>query len=119
MKILLTFFVTFVFSTAVYAQDASFYGVNNTQQEFYGKNLQQCQSELASLSKLDPEAYQTNKAGLDYNMGRATRYLLLRSSLSGDIQSVMDSVHQANIAKSCQQIHQKLYAVLLKEAERN
>ncbi|MGL4860323.1 MAG: hypothetical protein ACRC5A_11455 [Enterobacteriaceae bacterium] len=98
-------------------QAASFLDMNEQQKNFYGKNFQQCQDELTSLGKLNGSVYQANKAELDDNVNRATRYLLLRPTLPADITAVMDSVHQANIARVCQQIRQDLYAALLKEAE--
>lgn len=79
--------------------------------------LSLCQSELKSLQGVDSKLYQHHKAQLESNLARASQYIVMRPGLSGDMQSVMDSVYQAQIARTCQQIHADLFASLLKQAD--
>lgn len=79
--------------------------------------LAQCQDELRALQGVDFLLWQKNRPVLDDVLSGASRYVVLRPRLSVDMQQVMDSVHQAHLARACQQIHADLFSALLKRAD--
>lgn len=79
--------------------------------------LSACRSELKTLQGVDAGLYHRNQAQLDNSLSRASQYIVMRPGLSTDMQNVMDSVYQAQIARACQQIHADLFASLLKQAD--
>ncbi|EBB5664736.1 hypothetical protein OQL67_004845 [Salmonella enterica] len=79
--------------------------------------LTQCRDELRALQGLDRAAWQRNQPLLDEVLAGASRYVMLRPRLSADMRQVMDSVHQAHLARACQKIHADLFSALLKRAD--
>ncbi|EDI9752585.1 hypothetical protein GEN02_23965 [Salmonella enterica] len=79
--------------------------------------LTQCQDELRALQGLDRTGWQRNQPLLDEVLAGASRYVMLRPRLSADMRQVMDSVHQAHLARACQKIHADLFSALLKRAD--
>ncbi|EMD2855429.1 hypothetical protein VQ110_004649 [Salmonella enterica] len=79
--------------------------------------LTQCQDELRALQGLDMTGWQRNRAVLDEVLAGASRYVMLRPRLSADMRQVMDSVHQAHLARACQKIHADLFSALLTRAD--
>ncbi|ENJ9364397.1 hypothetical protein AB2V43_004448 [Salmonella enterica] len=79
--------------------------------------LAQCQDELRALQGLDMAGWQRNQPVLDDVLAGASRYVVLRPRLSADMRQVMDSVHQAHLARACQKIHADLFSALLKRAD--
>ncbi|EBX0277471.1 hypothetical protein RM02_004070 [Salmonella enterica subsp. enterica] len=79
--------------------------------------LTQCQEELRSLKGLDETLWQPRQEAFSQAMSKASRYMVLRPRLSGDMQQVMDSIHQAQLARSCQEIHAALFRALLNRAD--
>ncbi|EBR0846440.1 hypothetical protein BRO79_23915 [Salmonella enterica] len=79
--------------------------------------LSQCRDELRALQGLDMSVWQRNRAILDEVLSGASRYVVLRPRLSTDMRQVMDSVHQAHLARACQKIHADLFGALLKRAD--
>ncbi|ECD4598930.1 hypothetical protein C2392_23465 [Salmonella enterica] len=79
--------------------------------------LAQCQDELRALQGLDMVSWQRNQPLLDEVLAGASRYVMLRPRLSADMRQVMDSVHQAHLARACQKIHADLFSALLKRAD--
>ncbi|AUM43200.1 hypothetical protein R4882_004931 [Salmonella enterica] len=79
--------------------------------------LTQCQDELRALQGLDRAGWQRNQPLLDEVLAGASRYVMLRPRLSADMRQVMDSVHQAHLARACQKIHADLFSALLKRAD--
>lgn len=79
--------------------------------------LSLCQSELKSLQGVDNKLYQHHRTQLDNSLAKASQYVVMRPGLSGDMQSVMDSVYQAQLSRTCQQIHADLFSSLLKQAD--
>lgn len=82
-----------------------------------GFRLTQCQDELRALQGLDRAGWQRNQPLLDEVLAGASRYVMLRPRLSADMRQVMDSVHQAHLARACQKIHADLFSALLKRAD--
>lgn len=82
-------------------------------------SLAQCRSELQSLRGVDAALYNRNKARLDAVTERASRYTVMRDRLGADMQDVMDSVYQAQLARLCHQIHSDLFSALLQHADAN
>lgn len=82
-----------------------------------GSRLTQCQDELRALQGLDRTGWQRNQPLLDEVLAGASRYVMLRPRLSADMRQVMDSVHQAHLARACQKIHADLFSALLKRAD--
>lgn len=82
-----------------------------------GSRLAQCRDELRALQGLDMPLWQKNRPVLDDVLAGASRYVVLRPRLSADMRQVMDSVHQAHLARACQQIHADLFSALLKRAD--
>lgn len=117
LKIVYFFLASLICSSGAWAQTNTSSESVPTPSSIYGENYQRCLDELSSLGKFDPNAHDLYKTDLDSEIAKATRYLIIRPKLGNDIHLVMDSLHQSNIAKSCQRIHQKLYSVLLGEAE--
>lgn len=79
--------------------------------------LTQCQDELRALQGLDRTGWQRNQPLLDEVLAGASRYVMLRPRLNADMRQVMDSVHQAHLARACQKIHADLFSALLKRAD--
>ncbi|EBE2669805.1 hypothetical protein MKO37_004752 [Salmonella enterica] len=79
--------------------------------------LTQCRDELRALQGLDRTGWQRNQPLLDEVLAGASRYVILRPRLSADMRQVMDSVHQAHLARACQKIHADLFSALLKRAD--
>ncbi|WP_139782433.1 hypothetical protein [Salmonella enterica] len=79
--------------------------------------LTQCRDELRALQGLDRAGWQRNQPLLDEVLAGASRYVMLRPRLSADMRQVMDSVHQAHLARACQKIHADLFSALLKRAD--
>ncbi|MIE87249.1 hypothetical protein NA97_25310, partial [Salmonella enterica subsp. enterica] len=79
--------------------------------------LTQCRDELRALQGLDMASWQRNQPLLDEVLAGASRYVMLRPRLSADMRQVMDSVHQAHLARACQKIHADLFSALLKRAD--
>ncbi|EAQ7001209.1 hypothetical protein DMJ51_14415 [Salmonella enterica] len=79
--------------------------------------LTQCRDELRALQGLDRAGWQQNQPLLDEALAGASRYVMLRPRLSADMRQVMDSVHQAHLARTCQKIHADLFSALLKRAD--
>ncbi|ECT9500489.1 hypothetical protein CIE11_24365, partial [Salmonella enterica subsp. enterica serovar Infantis] len=79
--------------------------------------LTQCRDELRALQGLDRTGWQRNQPLLDEVLAGASRYVMLRPRLSADMRQVMDSVHQAHLARACQKIHADLFSALLKRAD--
>ncbi|ECK3336755.1 hypothetical protein LQX32_004077 [Salmonella enterica] len=79
--------------------------------------LVQCRHELRALQGIDSPAGRKNLGDLDEALASASRYVVLRPGLAGDMRQVMDSVHQARLARVCQKIHADLFSALLKRAD--
>ncbi|ECD4468649.1 hypothetical protein E1A38_20945 [Salmonella enterica subsp. enterica serovar Kisangani] len=79
--------------------------------------LAQCQEELRSLKGLDETLWQPRQEAFSQVLSKASRYMVLRPRLSEDVQQVMDSIHQAQLARSCQEIHAALFRALLNRAD--
>lgn len=77
-----------------------------------------CMTRLETLRKLDITSYNDNKMIMQDKMAEATKYLSMRSTLSPDMVSVMDSVYQAKLARACQQIDSQIFTLLLQQADR-
>lgn len=107
-------------STAAVAADSqtTISPANTDTNDFYQqKSFQSCLTDLNSLKSLDMGSYQRQKRVLDASMHSASQYLLMRPKLSVDMRSVMDSVYQAKISRNCLQIHNKLFSLLLTQAD--
>ncbi|EBG1722151.1 hypothetical protein FHZ12_21730 [Salmonella enterica] len=79
--------------------------------------LAQCREELRSLKGLDERLWQPRQEAFSQVLSKASRYMVLRPRLSKDMQQVMDSIHQAQLARSCQEIHAALFRALLNRAD--
>ncbi|EAA5301824.1 hypothetical protein EWN99_21690 [Salmonella enterica] len=79
--------------------------------------LAQCREELRSLKGLDETLWQPRQEAFSQVLSKASRYMVLRPRLSKDMQQVMDSIHQAQLARSCQEIHAALFRALLNRAD--
>ncbi len=79
--------------------------------------LAQCQEELRSLKGLDETLWQPRQEAFRQVLSKASRYMVLRPRLSEDMQQVMDSIHQAQLARSCQEVHAALFRALLNRAD--
>lgn len=84
----------------------------------YNLRFDGCMTRLETLRKLDITSYNDNKMMMQDKMAEATKYLSMRSTLSPDMVSVMDSVYQAKLARACQQIDSQIFTLLLQQADR-
>lgn len=80
--------------------------------------LAQCQEELRALKGLDESLWQPRQEAFSQVLSKASRYMVLRPHLSSDMQQVMDSIHQAQLARSCQEVHAALFRALLNRADK-
>lgn len=79
----------------------------------YGSLLEQCRTELVLLKSLDATVHQKQEQTLNADLASATRYLLMRERLDEGMQETLDRLHQANLTRTCQQIHNVLFNQLL------
>lgn len=77
-----------------------------------------CQSELAALQLYDVVSWQKQDTALNTLLDRSAKYLLTRPKLSTDMQSLLDSVYQAQLATRCQRIHVTLFDALMQQAKK-
>lgn len=82
----------------------------------YGGTLNQCRTELTLLKSLDLSRYRQEEKALNGDLASAARYLLMRDRLSAEMQETLDRLHQANLTRSCQQIHNELFSQLLNKS---
>ncbi|HAG2521352.1 TPA: hypothetical protein G8V61_004106 [Salmonella enterica] len=82
-------------------------------EQVYGGTLNQCRTELALLKPLNPALYQQQEKALDGDLASATQYLLMRGRLNVGMQETLDRLHQANLMRTCQQVHNVLFNQLL------
>ncbi|EFM0752310.1 hypothetical protein O4O00_21855 [Citrobacter sedlakii] len=82
----------------------------------YGDTLNQCRTELALLKSLDMTLYQREEKALNADLASASQYLLMRNRLNAGMQETLDRLHQANLTRTCQQIHNVLFNQLLSKS---
>ncbi|EHV5403135.1 hypothetical protein K0V28_004436 [Salmonella enterica] len=82
----------------------------------YGGTLNQCRTELTLLKYLDMTLYQREEKTLNGNLASASQYLLMRKRLNTGMQETLDRLHQANLTRACQQIHNVLFNQLLSKS---
>ncbi|EDL3630016.1 hypothetical protein GID45_20255 [Salmonella enterica] len=82
-------------------------------EQVYGGTLNQCRTELALLKPLNPALYQQQEKALNGDLASATQYLLMRNRLNAGMQETLDRLHQANLMRTCQQVHNVLFNQLL------
>lgn len=80
--------------------------------------LEQCRAELTALRAFDTQSYTRQKTALEASVSKASQYALMKPGLSADIQQVMDSVYQAQLARRCQDIHTELFRLMLAHADK-
>ncbi|EBS3707160.1 hypothetical protein EHB58_23995 [Salmonella enterica subsp. enterica serovar Hull] len=85
-------------------------------QTVYGGTLNQCRTELNLLKSLDMVLYQREEKVLNRDLASASQYLLMRNQLNAGMQVTLDRLHQANLMRTCQQIHNVLFNQLLKKS---
>lgn len=81
------------------------------------RDLDRCQSEVSALAQYDNTGFQQQHDALNGLLDRSAKYLLTRPQLAADMQSTLDSVYQAELAKRCQQIHSELFRAMLAQAD--
>ncbi|EAO4397497.1 hypothetical protein E5475_20730 [Salmonella enterica] len=82
----------------------------------YGGLLNQCRTELSLLKPLDARLYQQQEKVLNGDLASAAQYLLMRNRLNVAMQETLDRLHQANLTRTCQQIHNVLFNQLLNKS---
>lgn len=82
----------------------------------YGGLLNQCRTELSLLKTLDAQLYQQQEMILNGDLASAAQYLLMRNRLNVAMQETLDRLHQANLTRTCQQIHNVLFNQLLNKS---
>ncbi|EBO9664759.1 hypothetical protein ZP13_24800 [Salmonella enterica subsp. enterica] len=82
-------------------------------EDVYGGMMNQCRTELSLLKSLDMTLYQREAQALNGGLASASQYLLMRNRLNAGMQETLDRLHQANLARTCQQIHNVLFNQLL------
>ncbi|EAA2540631.1 hypothetical protein ACQX6Q_20520 [Salmonella enterica] len=82
----------------------------------YGGLLNQCRTELSLLKPLDARLYQQQEKVLNGDLASAAQYLLMRNRLNVAMQDTLDRLHQANLTRTCQQIHNVLFNQLLNKS---
>lgn len=76
-----------------------------------------CQSELQALQGYDPALYQTYSKNMESGREKASQYLVVRPTMSQEVQTLMDSIYQTQMARLCQQIHADLFNSMIKRAD--
>lgn len=79
----------------------------------YGDGFGQCLQELALIAPLDARVHRVREAALNGEIGKATKYLLIRERLSEDVRGTLDRLHEANLNRECRQVHNVLFEQLL------
>ncbi|ASG19095.1 hypothetical protein DI333_06215 [Salmonella enterica subsp. enterica serovar Oranienburg] len=82
----------------------------------YGGMLNQCRTELTLLKSLDMTLFQREEQALNEDLASASQYLLMRNRLNTAMQETLDRLHQANLTRTCQQIHNVLFNQLLSKS---
>ncbi|EAU2710451.1 hypothetical protein OE847_003748 [Salmonella enterica] len=85
-------------------------------EDVYGGVLNQCRTELTLLKSLDMALYQREAKALNGDLASASQYLLMRNRLNAGMQETLDRLHQANLTRTCQQIHNVLFNQLLNKS---
>lgn len=85
-------------------------------EQVYGGSLNQCRTELTLLKSLDQSLYQQQGKTLNVDLASAAQYLLMRNHLNPAMQETLDRLHQANLTRTCQQIHNVLFNQLLNKS---
>ncbi|EBL5818845.1 hypothetical protein AHX68_21360 [Salmonella enterica subsp. enterica serovar Muenchen] len=85
-------------------------------EQVYGGTLNQCRTELTLLKSLDLSLYQREEKALNGDLASAAQYLLMRNRLNPGMQETLDRLHQANLTRTCQQIHNVLFNQLLNKS---
>ncbi|MLT46675.1 hypothetical protein DQ089_04160 [Salmonella enterica subsp. enterica] len=85
-------------------------------EQVYGGTLNQCRTELGLLKSLDASLYQREEKALNGDLASASQYLLMRTQLNSAMQDTLDRLHQANLTRTCQQIHNVLFNQLLNKS---
>ncbi|EAX4124288.1 hypothetical protein LDR49_003827 [Salmonella enterica] len=85
-------------------------------EQVYGGTLNQCRTELSLLKPLDMRLYQQQEKALNEDLASASQYLLMRGRLNAGMQVTLDQLHQANLMRICQQIHNVLFNQLLNKS---
>ncbi|EAX7074409.1 hypothetical protein ITK37_004639 [Salmonella enterica] len=85
-------------------------------EQVYGSALNQCRTELTLLKSLNLPLYQQEEKALNGDLASAAQYLLMRNRLNPAMQETLDRLHQANLTRTCQQIHNALFNQLLNKS---
>ncbi|EAO4205824.1 hypothetical protein M8Q70_001151 [Salmonella enterica] len=96
--------------------DAAVQGASADAEQVYGGTLNQCRTELSLLKPLDTRLYQQQEKALNSDLASASQYLLMRGRLNSGMQETLDRLHQANLMRTCQQIHNVLFNQLLNKS---
>ncbi|WP_413676613.1 hypothetical protein [Pantoea dispersa] len=89
----------------------------NTPEHPILKGLALCQSELQALQGYNATSFATHKKTFESAQEKAAQYLVVRPNLSLDVQTLMDSIHQTQMARQCQQIHADLFSAMISRAD--
>lgn len=81
------------------------------------KGLALCKSELQALQGYNATSFAAHKKSFDSAQEKASQYLVVRPTLSPDVQILMDSIHQTQMARQCQQIHADLFSAMIARAD--
>lgn len=75
--------------------------------------IEQCNSDLAALQKVDPEGYSRYRTAMDQLVSTGRRYMAIQETISQDINDLLQPRYQFGMANLCWQIRNSLSNSLL------
>lgn len=85
----------------------------------YDAILEPCLKELRALQQVKQTKFMARSAELNHLLGEAKTYIKVRSSMNGEMTTILDSAFQYRIARTCNDIRVDLTHSLLERIEKN
>ncbi|UNK24086.1 hypothetical protein [Yersinia intermedia] len=85
----------------------------------YDTILEPCLKELKALQQVKQTKFMARSAELNHLLGEAKTYIKVRSSMNGEMTTILDSAFQYRIARTCNDIRVDLTHSLLERIEKN
>ncbi|BDH46752.1 hypothetical protein TUM12370_27960 [Salmonella enterica subsp. enterica serovar Choleraesuis] len=113
-------------STPVSTQNQGREGVTNLQQRELssGQNQSQqsqpvneCQSELRALAKINPQEYAERKAAFDSLLNNAAVYTSVRGQVNNNTQDAVDALYKYKVQQICSEIKYSVMRGLMRRGE--
>ncbi|CAM4319169.1 Uncharacterised protein [Yersinia intermedia] len=106
-------------SSQVSPSPSSINSTTGVAREEYDAILEPCLKELRALQQVKQTKFMARSAELNHLLGEAKTYIKVRSSMNGEMTTILDSAFQYRIARTCNDIRVDLTHSLLERIEKN